>query len=350
MKISIIIPVYNSADYILDCLLSVTGQTYSGKLECILVDDCGSDNSIEIAHKFIDKYQGAIDFSIVHHKKNRGAAAARNTGLNIASGDYIYFLDSDDWIISTCIDDLVSMLVKYPNVDLVHAGIKTTDGSIPWFDFERNPLIEYIDDFYEIKVNQLGSEKIPASPVNKLLPISFLKQHSIFFHEGIVMEDVLWCNLLAKHVRSIACINKNTYFYRVHENSVVTSGMGVDPKRKLVIYDLMINGIDEPYIKEQIEHITYLLDRLYFDNVTPEIRVEIGKLLHKLSTYSSFYFKIRLHLKSFFAMRNKRNGKLYFYLYSQFSNGDSFLFIIIRIIKRFGRFLLFKKDIENKTI
>ena len=71
MKVSIIIPVYNVSKYIKRCLQSVVDQTYQD-IECILVDDCGNDNSIEIAQDFIDTYKGNISFSVLHHDQNRG--------------------------------------------------------------------------------------------------------------------------------------------------------------------------------------------------------------------------------------------------------------------------------------
>ena len=83
-SISIIIPIFNVESYISRCLYSVTSQTYKGPTECILVDDCGTDNSITMAEDIINKYQGPIRFRIIKHKFNRGLAAARNTGMNAA--------------------------------------------------------------------------------------------------------------------------------------------------------------------------------------------------------------------------------------------------------------------------
>lgn len=315
MKISIVIPIYKSRDYIEDCLNSIISQSYKGDIECLLIDDCGNDETIEIVQDFISNYQGNIKFIILHHSKNRGAAAARNTGLNAASGDYILFIDSDDYITESCLEDMTNVLKRYPNVDLIHAGIKTTDESIPWFDFEKNPFSEYTNDFFEIKTRLLGREIIPASAWNKLIPVNFLRQNNIYFHEGIVIEDVLWCNILAKHVHSIACLNKNTYIYRIHDNSVVTSGLGIDPKRKLIVYDLMIDQIDEPYVNEQVEHLTTQLEKVYFENETTEIRKEIGKLYQKLSSYSNLKNKISLRFKSLCTKYDKGNKSIAYYIY-----------------------------------
>ena len=108
--ITIVIPVYNVESYISDCLQSVMRQTYKGPLECILVDDCGTDKSIEIAQNMIAEYNGPIEFKVLHHEHNRGVSAARNTGIDAAKGDYVCFLDSDDWISDDCIEKLAQPL------------------------------------------------------------------------------------------------------------------------------------------------------------------------------------------------------------------------------------------------
>lgn len=317
MKISIIIPVYHCIDYIEDCLNSVVEQTYQGEVECILVDDCGGDESIDIAEHFIDECKSSIDFHIVKHERNRGASAARNTGLRYAKGDYLFFLDSDDMIMPTCIAEMVDMLGKYPNADIIHTGIKTTDGSIPWFDFEKNPFPEYTDDVYEIKVNLLGREVLPATPWAKLIRRELLIENNITFYEGIVIEDVLWCNILAKYVKSIVCINHSTYIYRIHEGSVVTSGMGVDPMRKLVVYDLMIDAIDEPYMTEQTIHIEEQVDKVYFSCQDRFVRRKASKLYKKLLVYGKHNMKCKLRVKSLLGLYDKGNSSFAYYLFYQ---------------------------------
>jgi len=107
-SISIIIPVYNVEPYIAECVESVMRQTYTGPMECIIVDDCGTDKSIEIVKQLITEYKGPIDFRIQHHEHNRGLAVARNTDTDAATGDYIYYLDSDDWVEPNIVELLVT--------------------------------------------------------------------------------------------------------------------------------------------------------------------------------------------------------------------------------------------------
>ena len=107
--ISIIIPIYNVEKYVAECLNSVINQTYDhSKIECILVDDCTPDKSMNIANELIANYNGDMTFIIKKHDHNQGLSAARNTGIDIATGTYIYFIDSDDYIYPNSIAALMS--------------------------------------------------------------------------------------------------------------------------------------------------------------------------------------------------------------------------------------------------
>ena len=170
VKISILIPVYNVADYIIRCLNSVVEQTYKDPLECILVDDCGSDNSIPLVKKFLESYSGNVIFRILHHDCNRGLAAARNTAVENAEGDFVFHLDSDDWLEPTAIEHLFNLynqtgadivsgnafrhtnlgefLLKEPRykspMDMVHNTIEMTLDHVVWRRLIKRSL--YIDN------------------------------------------------------------------------------------------------------------------------------------------------------------------------------------------------------------
>ena len=114
--ISVIIPVYNSSEYLSDCIKSVINQTYKN-LEIIIVDDGSSDSSGEIC----DFYQKKDSRIKVIHQKNRGPVSARKNGLNIASGEYVAVLDSDDWVELNAYEDLLKVAEKY-DADFVECG------------------------------------------------------------------------------------------------------------------------------------------------------------------------------------------------------------------------------------
>lgn len=261
-KISIVIPVYNVAEYIAGCLQSVMRQTYSGKIECILVDDCGSDDSIAIAEQLIADYQGSISFRILHHERNRGLSAARNTGTDVATGDYIYYLDSDDYISDDCIDKMVAPLQKR-EYDMVIGNYETFgDYQVQSLLFEtQNELIGNKLIFHELAERQL-----PVTAWNKLCKLSFIKNHNIDFLEGQLHEDDLWTYKICISAEQIAIQHDVTYYYRQRGNSIV--------------YDSRIKS--KQRFDSMLYTVNYILD--YKGNVNPADHTQcaltyIGKCL-----------------------------------------------------------------------
>lgn len=119
-KISVIIPVYNVEKYIKRCLDSVIRQEVGCyELECILVNDCSPDKSMQIARQIVDNYKGNIHFLLLEHEVNKGQSASRNTGLRNVSGDFVFFIDSDDWIGDNCLSLLYGEVSKNPGVQVV---------------------------------------------------------------------------------------------------------------------------------------------------------------------------------------------------------------------------------------
>ena len=106
--VTIVVPLFNEERFIIDCLKSIKQQSYKN-WECFIVNDCSTDNSVNIAEKFI---RGAPGFRIIHHDRNRGLAASRNTGLQNANGEFITFLDSDDFLFKSSIWQRVNALVE----------------------------------------------------------------------------------------------------------------------------------------------------------------------------------------------------------------------------------------------
>ena len=123
--ISVIIPVYNVEKYIIRCLESVKQQSYKD-YEVILVDDCGQDNSIGLAKDYLEKNFPA-NSHIITHDCNKGLSAARNTGILAATGEFIYFLDSDDAITNDCL----SLLYSYNRLRHGKIPVRTREKYFP---------------------------------------------------------------------------------------------------------------------------------------------------------------------------------------------------------------------------
>ena len=221
-KISIIIPIYNVEPYIEECLQSVMRQTYKGKIECILVDDCGTDNSMEVTERLIEVYNGPIKFNVLHHEHNRGLSAARNTGMDAACGDYVYFLDSDDWISDDCIERLTHPL-SFEQFDFV-VGNYSRNGkdsfvTCPEGEYYKNGL-KPIDSGKKSK--SIGSDGIPVSACNKLFRKKFLIDNQLFFETGKVYEDTIFSFDLGCVEKKYYVVKSITYYYRNREESITT--------------------------------------------------------------------------------------------------------------------------------
>lgn len=227
IKVSIIIPVYNVAKHIERCLHSVLSQDYEGLLECIIVDDCTPDDSMQIAVKLLSEYTGHINTKICHHKQNCGLSAARNTGVAEADGDYIFFLDSDDEIMPHAISVLVALVAKYPNVDIVYG-----DWYLPRrFKGLHNDirLPEYTDSRKKI-ARYLLSGAVSMTGPNKLIRKQYILDNHLTFKEGIIHEDNLFTYYLANTAHSIAISFTPIYVYYLNQVGITST---VTPKHIL---------------------------------------------------------------------------------------------------------------------
>ena len=252
--VSVIIPVYNVRDYITDCLVSVSEQTYTNNVECLIVDDCGKDDSILLAQAFVDGYEGDIDFRILRHERNRGLSAARNTGIVNARGTYVLFVDSDDTIMPDCLSRLMNVAHRYPAAEIVAAGAETNwKGLEKQFTMEK-PFPDYADNPQWIARTILmrgGKDGIPVTAWNRLVKKDFLLEHKLLFREGILHEDELWNFMLAQKVSHIAFCKHNTYFYRLRPQSIMTGFRDKDVHAMACL----------PVWKEMLEHFTPDLEK-----------------------------------------------------------------------------------------
>jgi glycosyltransferase involved in cell wall biosynthesis len=215
-KVSIIIPIFNVEKYIIRCLDSVVKQTITESVECILVDDCGSDNSMLYVDTFLSNTNSKIPFSIIHHPTNLGLSEARNTGIRSAKGEYLFFLDSDDKIATDCIEQLLL-------VEKTHVGIDLIQGLYVW---TTRPFIEklnYTENREIIKRMLLDYDIIPVNAQNKLVRRDLIVEHGLYFMKGIIHEDNQWNYHLAKHVKSFMICSHNIYYYYNNPGSICNS-------------------------------------------------------------------------------------------------------------------------------
>ena len=189
VKVSVIVPVYNVEDYLYDCLNSLICQSLK-EIEIICVDDCSTDSSSTILEYF-QKKDDRIKIYVNEH--NKGQGASRNTGLEHASGEYIQFLDSDDWLNFEALEELYSR-VKKEDADLIMYKMINYDQKSGEFFKTAYYSMSYMDSYVDtvLTPKTLGDElifRLPNSPCNKLFKKSLLDDNAIRFSEGLIFED-----------------------------------------------------------------------------------------------------------------------------------------------------------------
>lgn len=219
IDVSIIIPVYNAGPFIIECLESVNSQQTIANIECIIVDDCSTDDSIDRVLNFMASTKTANPIRMIKHRENQGVSAARNTGVRNAVGEYVYFLDPDDYITPDCIDGLFQLTNKYPNLQIISGDIETfpKKGLCEWISLRNKHIPEYINKPSDIR--HIWLDKFPLIVCNKLIHRIWFISNSLFFTEGTRFEDNDWQVKTYDCIENVAVFDKITYFYRQHNNS-----------------------------------------------------------------------------------------------------------------------------------
>ncbi len=206
--ISVIIPVYNAANYVGRCIESVQAQTYNN-WQMILVDDGSKDKSLEICQKY-----AACDGRIlVIHQENAGAGAARNKGLSKALGDYIVFVDSDDYI-----DKDYFVILSNHNEDVVFVDVEAVneDGKVVRKEYLSVFKNLSKDDFMRAQM----TGKINWGGVRKVVKREIIEQNKIYYSIHKVGEEAIFTYNSVYNAKSIAFIDKPVYFYIQREDSL----------------------------------------------------------------------------------------------------------------------------------
>ena len=313
--ISVIVPIYNSEVQLSRCIDSLIGQTYKN-LEIILVDDGSKDSSWHICQEYEKKDERVKAF----HKHNGGVSSARNFGMKLAVGEYIGFLDSDDYVAPELYSDLVDILNSNDNID----GIK-----------------------YQLR-GEIGNKFVEPSPSNHPGPVSldnklfamqlildqefasavcFLFKKSIInhsFNENInIAEDYLFLMHFIMHARKVYITNTPYYYYTYNENSIMHSYTNPDRAFSYLKSQLTVCRIAKRYIeKYELDDLRLLQEH----DVGGVIRNNIGRLFPDISykDYVQYIRNVRM-LKEFkyFNKHHKYdsylNSKYSFYLKNKLS-------------------------------
>ena len=252
--VSIIIPIYNVEKYLEQCIKSLINQTYRN-LEIILINDGSTDKSTKIC----EKYKNQDNRIVFINKKNGGAASAKNEGLKIAKGDYITFVDSDDFIEPDMIEYMVNTIKKY-NSDIIQCSFtnlyKNTER------FKQDKIVEQkisSKDFLELFLKKWDSSLF----WNKLFKREVIE--NVFFKEGRCIDDEFFTYKCVINSKSIVTSNKIVYNYRMRKSGVMKS----ESSQKQILKDRVdylyeryeiVRKIYKDLDKDFLEHLlTYYL-------------------------------------------------------------------------------------------
>ena len=217
--VSIVIPIYKVEKFLERCLKSVVNQSYQN-IECILVNDVTPDKSMEIASEFISKNPD-YDFKIINQPKNLGLSMARNAGMDLAKGKYIYFLDSDDEITEFAIENLVKV-AEDTDAQLVLGHSVCINEEEGWEkDYFPIKAKEDVLEGNATIFRNFVAGQYPVMACDKLTRMDFLMKHQLYFVQDLFSQDVLWSFQSALKLEKVAFLREDTYLYYFHGASII---------------------------------------------------------------------------------------------------------------------------------
>lgn len=291
-KISIIIPVYNVEEYLRECLDSVVNQSFKD-IEIICINDGSTDNS----YKILEEYSKTYDNFKIINQSNKGLSTARNEGLKIAMGEYVYFIDADD-------------VLKENALDIIWNNCKQKHPDVLFFSFEnfsdsQSLKNRFEDKFKGKKRNSICLNKMSGKDllnffcknneyyVNvwiQVLRREFLLKNKITFYDGIIYEDNLYTLKVLLEARSAYCTNDILYAKRIRENSIVTKKQDSESVRGLLVTICEIIKITQKdrYVDGVYESMLFIINNL-INNCRKKYfsldDTEKNKLLEKITLY-----------------------------------------------------------------
>lgn len=293
--VSVIIPVYNVEKYICECIESVINQTYKN-LQIIIINDGSTDNSKNLCNKYANKDNRII----IVNKKNGGAASAKNIGIDIAEGDYIAFLDGDDYLNLDAIEYMVNLIENY-NSDIAHCD---------FYEVYKNKNRE--EDVIKAEVKVLETEEMLRKLLtdwktglftNKMFKKEVIK--GIHFIEGRCIDDDFFTYKCIMKSKSIVVSNKITYNYRMRLSSVMQSS---DYKKQILIdrinlqterYENIISSF--PYLDKDFFYamldMFIILSRDYFidEVIINDLKLILKKYIKKM-LFSNINISIKVQI------------------------------------------------------
>lgn len=246
--VTVIIPIYNVEDYLDKCLESVVSQTYSN-LEIVLINDGSTDGSNDIIKRWRKKDQRIVAI----YQKNQGLSAARNTGLNIAKGDWIAFVDSDDFVSENYIQEMIQAAVDN-TADLVICQINKTIGNSISSVTSSQKGIYNSQEFWKLFFEKKSDDALVVA-WNKLYSKEIF--NNLRYKRGIINEDEQILYSVIKKCKKIIILPQALYFYRLgREDSIMTKVNKTTAIRKKY-YRILLERADNFYKNDQLTYAMF---------------------------------------------------------------------------------------------
>ena len=232
--ISVVVPLYNAAEYVSECLDSLLGQTFQD-FEVIVVDDCSTDNSVEIVESYKPKFNGRLRLTKTEKNSGGGGYVPRNIGFKLAGGKYVYFADADDFLLGTALETFYKT-AEENNTDIVYTAahyylekpndvylLRDGKGEELVAQGMEDKLVLTIDDTDKI-LHELIFDRGFSTPWSHFVRRDFLLQNSITFPEILKAGDYIWVINMYCHAKRFLRLPTPLYFYRRYNvNSVSQS-------------------------------------------------------------------------------------------------------------------------------
>lgn len=267
IKVSIIIPVYNVEQYVDECLNSIIGQTEKD-IEILCVDDFSTDGSLKHIEQFV------IADKRVHVFRNQvhsGQAYSRNIGLDAASGDYIFFVDADDYIENRTVEEMYNTIIA-DGLDMLFCDMEVISGNC---NDEQSNIRRYRQKAYENNSGRIlfqqmvENQDMWGSACGVLFRRSFLREHQLKFREGILHEDIPFIFKATILSRKAGCINYRYYRYAQRSGSTMHGDNIAERLEGLVIayLDMLVFWWEQSEKTIEITHSIHKYIGLYYRSI-----------------------------------------------------------------------------------
>lgn len=226
-NISVIMPIYNTEQYLREAINSILNNDLSN-IELILINDGSQDNSEAICLEYTSKYENII----YHKQENSGQGVARNVGLNIARGNYIYFMDSDDYIEEGALDKLLNMAVEEDLEAIFFDAVLFYDSEINQDErllfpnkkkYQRDLSFGVYNTGQDLLSEFTNQNQYTPSPCLYFIKREIIVNNGLKFPEGIIHEDEYFMISLLLHLKKCKHINERLFYRRVREGSTMTT-------------------------------------------------------------------------------------------------------------------------------